>query len=236
MEGLGFINAPWMYIYVGVILLLILGQNYIMMRKAWKHAKNDLGYTDAQIRKGLVNGIIVSIVPTIPVIVVLLALVALLGGPLPWLRLSVIGSVTLESVAATAGIESVGETLTIGGYTVAGWIAACWVMSLGNSSSLVWSTFAIRPISRIFEAAEKFDINLVTSIGAGCLCGIMGYASVNFGLNALSTKGVIFACSFILGTILTLIRKSNPKLKWINDWLMAICMVFGMIVACFLFN
>ena len=34
MEGLGFINAPWMYIYVGVILLLILGQNYIMMRKA----------------------------------------------------------------------------------------------------------------------------------------------------------------------------------------------------------
>ena len=232
MEGLEFINATWMYLYVGLILVLILGQNFIMMRKAWKHAKNDLGYTDPQIRKGLVNGIVVSIVPTIPVIVVLLTLITLLGGPLPWLRLSVIGSATIESIAASTGIESVGETLTLGGYTVAGWIAACWVMNLGNSSSLVWSTLAIKPISKIYGAAEKFDIGLVLSIGAGCLCGIMGYSTVSFGASAMANKGIVFFSSYVLGAILTLIQKKNPKQKWINDWLMAICMIFGMVIAC----
>lgn len=224
-------NQPWMYIFVGVLLLLILGQNFIMMKKAWHHAKHDLGYTDAQIRKGLVNGISISIVPTIPVIVVMLTLIPLLGTPLPWMRLSVIGSATVESLAATQGIEAVGETLTVGGYTIAGWIAACWAMNLGNTSSLVWSTFAIKPICKLYGAAEKFDIKLVLAIGAGCLSGVMGHAVVYFGASSMKDKGVVFFSAFALGAILTLISRKNPKMKWMNDWLMAICMIFGMIVA-----
>ncbi len=224
-------NQPWMYIFVGVLLLLILGQNFIMMKKAWKHAKDDLGYTDAQIRKGLVNGVSVSIVPTLPVIVVMLTLIPLLGTPLPWLRLSVIGSATIESIAATLGVEAVGETLTVGGYTIAGWIAACWVMNLGNTSSLVWSTLAIKPICKIYDAAEKFDIKLVLTIGAGCLCGVMGHSVVNFGISSMKDKGIVFFASFALGAIMTFAAKKNAKLKWMNEWLMAICMIFGMVVA-----
>ena len=224
-------NATWMYLFVGVLLLMILGQNYIMMRKAWKHAKDDLGYTNSQIKNGLVSGITVSIVPTIPVIIVMLALIPMLGTPLPWLRLSVIGSATGESIAANAGVEAVGETLSLGGFTTLGWVAACWVMSLGNSTSLIWSTATIKPICKIYEAAEKFDINLVLAIGGGCLCGVMGYSVVNFGLSSMSDKGIVFGTSFILGAIMTLIPKLTGKCKWMNEWLMAICMIAGMIAA-----
>ena len=73
-------NLPWMYIFVACVLAFILLQNFVMMRKAWKHAREDLHYTNAQIRKGLTNGILVSIVPTIPVVIVLLTLIPLLGG------------------------------------------------------------------------------------------------------------------------------------------------------------
>ena len=224
-------NQPWIFLFAGIIIALILGQNFVMMRKAWRHAKNDLGYTDSQIKKAMFNGISISIVPTIPVIVVMLALIPMLGTPLPWLRLSVIGSATIESIAATLGIESVGEVLQVGGYTIAGWIAACWVMNLGNSSSLVWSTIAIKPICSLYGAAEKFDIKLVLAIGAGCLCGIMGYSVVSMGLSAMSTKGIVYLPSFALGTAMTLLAKKNPKFKWMNEWLMAICMIFGMILA-----
>lgn len=228
-------NLPWMYIFVACVLLFILLQNFIMMRKAWKHAREDLHYTNAQIRKGLTNGILVSIVPTIPVVIVLLTLIPLLGGPLPWLRLSVIGNATIESMAASLGAEAVGETLALGGYTIAGWIAACWVMNLGNSASIVWSILAIRPISKMYSAAKKFDVKLVLAIGCGCLAGVMAFATVGYGASAMATNGVVFFSSFALGALLVFAGKKMPKAKWINDFSMAICMVFGMAVACFVF-
>lgn len=225
-------NAPWMYVFVGIIILLILFQNFIMMRKAWLHAKHDLGLSNAQIKKGLTNGIMVSIIPTIPVIIVMMTLISLLGGPLPWLRLSVIGSAAIESIAASSGVESVGETLAVGGYTIAGWIAACWVMNIGNSVSLVWSSLAIRPISKMYGAAEKVDIRLVLAIGSGCLTGVMAYSTVAYGAGAIATKGVVFFPSFVLGALLVYVGKKLPKQKWIGDSLMAICMIFGMCIAC----
>ena len=224
-------NASWMYIFVAVILIGCLLQTIIMMRKAWKHAQ-ELGLENSQIRKGLTNGIIVSIMPTIPVMIVFLSLVNLLGAPLPWLRLSVIGSATFESLAASLGVTAVGETLTVGGYTINGWIAACWCMSIGGSSALVWSILATKPISKIYGKAEKFNIKLVLAIGTGCLIGNMAYATVAFGLDSISDKGIVFMSSFIMGTILVILNKKFPKQRWINDFLMAICMIGGMIVAC----
>lgn len=223
-------NLPWLYLFVGVILILVLAQSVIMMAKAWKHAR-ELGIADQMIRKGLVNGIIVSIMPTIPVIIVLLSLIPLLGGPLPWLRLSVIGSATFESMAATLGVESVGEVLQVGGYTIAGWIGACWCMALGGSLPLLESILFIKPISMLYGQAEKINMKLVLTIGTGCMCGVLAYSAVNFGLSAMSTKGVVFLSSFALGTILTILNK-KWKLAWLNDFLMAICMLFGMILAC----
>lgn len=224
-------NAPWLYIFVAVILIGCLAQTLLMMKKAWKHLRGK-GFTNAQIMVGLRNGIIVSIVPTIPVIIVFLSLLPLLGAPLPWLRLSVIGSATFESMAASAGVSSVGETLAVGGYTIAGWIAACWVMSIGGSSSIVWSTLAIKPISKLYKSAEKVNLKLVMIIGTGCLMGVMAYATVSFGLGSIKDNGVVFISSFVVGAILVALGKKLPKQKWINDFLMAICMIIGMVVAC----
>ncbi len=224
-------NAPWLYIFVVIILLGCLAQTLIMMKKAWSHAK-ELGLNNAQIRKGLTNGIVVSIIPTLPVIIVFLSLVPLLGAPLPWLRLSVIGSATFESMASSIGVSSVGEELVVGGYTIAGWIAACWCMSIGGSTNIVWSTLMIKPISKLYGAAEKFNIKLILTIGTGCLMGIMAYATVAFGLGSISDKGIVFGSSFILGAVMVALSRKFPEKKWINDFLMAVCMIFGMVVAC----
>lgn len=228
-------NASWMYVFVAVILLGCLAQTIIMMRKAWKHAQ-ELGLENSQIRKGLTNGIIVSIMPTIPVMIVFLSLVSLLGAPLPWLRLSVIGSATFESLAASLGVTSVGEQLVVGGYTIKGWVAAAWCMSIGGSSALLWSIFATKPISKMYgKQTGKFNVKLALVIGTGCLVGNMAYATVAFGLDSIKDKGIVFMSSFLLGTILVAINKKFPNLKWINDFLMAICMVGAMIIACIIF-
>ena len=57
-------------------------------------------------------------------VLVLLSLMPLLGTPLPWLRLSIIGSAYYETYAASTALECVGETLQVNGYSVVGWVAA----------------------------------------------------------------------------------------------------------------
>lgn len=225
-------NQTWMYFFVAAVLIGVILQNVVMMKKAWKHGKEDLKMEDHQLKKGLVNGIIVSIVPTIPVIIVLFTMIPLLGIPLPWLRLSVIGSAMFESLSANAGLQSVGETLTVGGYTIVGWTAACWCMAFGGSSPVVWSLFATKPIERLFSSAEKFNIKLPLTLGAGCMMGVMAYVAVTNGLGDIGGKFKIWFPSFLLGALLVFLFKKFPKMKWLNEWHMTICMLFGMVLAC----
>ena len=105
-------NAVWMYLWVGALLLAVILQCLVFMKKAWKHAL-ELGLRPEQIKKGLTTGITISIMPTLPVLLVLLSLMPLLGVPLPWLRLSIIGSAYYETYAATTALECVGETMKL---------------------------------------------------------------------------------------------------------------------------
>ncbi len=227
-------NAAWMILYVGALLLAVILQCLIFMKKAWKHGL-EIGLNNNQIKKGLTTGISISIMPTLPVLLVLFSLMPLLGTPLPWLRLSIIGSAYYETYAASTALECVGESLQLNGYTANGWVAAAWVMTIGGSACVLWSSLAIKPISMIYEKAEKIDMKLVLTIGSGCLAGVMAYVSVSYGFSAMSTKGVVFCISFAVGAILVILHNKMPKAKWMTDYLMTISMLIAMAAACFIF-
>lgn len=227
-------NSPIFFIWVGVLLLLVIAQCSVWMKKAWTRGKA-LGLEGRQMMKAVRTGILISILPTIPVLIVFLSLAQLLGIPLPWLRLSIIGSASYESYAATTALQCVGEEMTVNGFTQLGWIAAAWVMTVGGSISVLWSILAIRPISLAYAKAEAVDVGLVMAIGSGCLLGIMGYVSVTNGWGAMSTKGVVFTISFACGALLKLIQSKCKGAKWLSDYLMAISMLVAMVAACIIF-
>lgn len=227
-------NTTWMFVWVGLLLLAVILQCIVFMRRAWKHAL-ELGLKPTQIKKGLTTGISISIMPTLPVLLVLLSLMPLLGIPLPWLRLSIIGSAYYETYAASTALQCVGESLELNGYSVNGWIAAAWVMTVGGSACVLWSSLAIKPISMIYEKAEKVDMRLVLAIGSGCLAGVMAYVSVSYGFSAMPTKGVVFLISFAVGALLVYLYNKKPNLKWLSDYLMTISMLIAMVAACIIF-
>lgn len=227
-------NTTWMFVWVGLLLLAVILQCIVFMRSAWKHAL-ELGLKPTQIKKGLTTGISISIMPTLPVLLVLLSLMPLLGIPLPWLRLSIIGSAYYETYAASTALQCVGESLELNGYSVNGWIAAAWVMTVGGSACVLWSSLAIKPISMIYEKAEKVDMRLVLAIGSGCLAGVMAYVSVSYGFSAMPTKGGVFLISFAVGALLVYLYNKKPNLKWLSDYLMTISMLIAMVAACIIF-
>ena len=228
-------NSPWMFIWVLVLLLLVMAQSLMFMRKAWSHGK-DIGMTSKELSNGLRTGITVSILPTLPVLLVFVSLMQLLGTPLTWLRLSIIGSAHYEAYAASLAVEAMGEQLVLNGYSISGWTAAAWVMTIGGSVYVIGAILTIKPVSKLYNKAQQIDLGLVAALGTGCLIGIMGFVSVAYGLGAMDTKGIVFLISFAVGAVVVFIHHKCPKNKWLMDFCMSISMVIAMTAACFIFK
>ena len=228
-------NDVWLYVAVFAIIVFVVIQSLIFMRKAWNRALG-LGIAEHDLKNTLLSGITISIMPTLPVLIVFLALTPLLGSPLPWLRLSVIGSAHYESYAAGVGVQSIGEELLPEAVSMEGWIIAAWVMTVGGSACVLWSSLAIKPISIMYaKLEEKMDKRFVNAIGAGALGGIMAFVTVSFGLSDISGKGIVFCISFLTGAFLVFIRGKFKNAKWLGEFLMTISMIAAMAAACFIF-
>ena len=105
-------NSTTLYIAVIVGLLLIFLLCAVMLKMAWGRCI-ELGISREKVKDVIKSSVIFSIVPSLSIVIGLFSLAAVLGVPWPWFRLSVVGSVSYELMAADmvatgAGYESIG--------------------------------------------------------------------------------------------------------------------------------
>ena len=226
-------NQGWLYVVVAVILISVLIQTLIFMKKAYARSK-ELGVDPKMARKGITIGFGVSIMPTVAVLIVLLTLIPLLGGALAWFRLSVIGSATFETMASQWAIQGMGEELVVGGYSIPAWIAAVWVCTIAGVTNIIWAILAFKPCDLAFnKMTDKVNMKWVSILGVCSIMGIMGYLSVSETQTA--SKRNIFLVSFVCSALISLLIKKMPKLAKLKDWNLSISMVVGMVVACLVY-
>ncbi|MBR3879340.1 MAG: DUF5058 family protein, partial [Clostridia bacterium] len=101
------VNSPILYVIVGAIIAIVLAQSAFFLVRACKRAK-ELGISKQTIKKTITSSAVFTIAPAVAVLIGVVALSKSLGVALPWLRLSVIGSITYETVAAGNALESAG--------------------------------------------------------------------------------------------------------------------------------
>ena len=130
------VNSPVLFIIFGIIIAAVLGQSVFFLVRAMKRAK-ELGIETGTVKKTISSSAIFTIAPAIAVLVGVIALSKSLGIALPWFRLSVIGSITYETVAASNALTAFGigaeETIT----DPSVYVTVLWVMTLGILPSLI---------------------------------------------------------------------------------------------------
>ena len=92
-------NAAVLYVIAAVVILYVLAQSIFFLVRAVKQSKK-IGMDKGVIRRTARRAAIFSIAPAISIFIGVAALAPKLGIPLPWLRLSVIGSLVYETSAA----------------------------------------------------------------------------------------------------------------------------------------
>ena len=104
------INHPILFIIAGLLVAVVLGQSIFFLVKALRRSKQ-LGMDQKKIRKTIRTAAIFTIAPAVAIVISVMTLSQTLGLPLPWLRLSVVGSMSYEMVAANNALSAMGQTL-----------------------------------------------------------------------------------------------------------------------------
>ena len=107
------VNHPILFVLAGLLVAVVLGQSVYFLLKAWKRSK-ELGMDQTKIKKTVKTAAIFTIAPAVAIVISVMTLSQTLGLPLPWLRLSVVGSMSYETIAASNALEAMGQSLGSG--------------------------------------------------------------------------------------------------------------------------
>ena len=123
------VNHPLLFLMAGILVAVVLAQSVFFLVKALRRSKA-LGMDQKKIRKTMISAAIFTVAPAVAIVISIMVLSKTLGLPLPWLRLSVVGSMSYETVAATNALNAMGQALGSGDLTAQQFVNVLIVMTI----------------------------------------------------------------------------------------------------------
>ncbi len=248
------VNHPILFVLVGIIIAAVLGQSVYFLIKAVRRAKAK-GMDMQKIKKTIISASIFTIAPAVSIVIAVLTLSSSLGIALPWLRLSVVGSLSYEAIAAANSASGLGTTLAelAGNMTAQQYVTITLVMTLSIMVGIWLVPVLAKKLQRGLVSFEKKDKKwsdiLQNSLFIGMISAFVGFVFCDIsrlwrseggvftnskGESFTSTSGLVPVFVMVVSALLMclcglLVKKT--KWKWINDYALPICMVLGMAVA-----
>lgn len=105
-----YVNHPILFVIAGLLVAVVLGQSVYFLIKALRRSKA-LGMDQQKIKKTMISAGIFTLAPAVAIVISVITLSKKLGLPLPWLRLSVVGSMSYETVAANNALSAMEQSL-----------------------------------------------------------------------------------------------------------------------------
>ena len=235
-------NSPLLFVIFGVIILAVLGQSVFFLVRALRRSKQ-LGMDQKKIKKTMISSAIFTIAPAVSILIGLVALSYTLGLPLPWLRLSVIGSLSYETIAANNVLSTIGEAIgslkfteltaqqfvTIFLVMTISIMVGIWLVCIGCKKVLGGSL-------KMEHKDKKWTDTFVNAMFIGMISAFLGFVFCDFrvifeGLTYGLVPVLVMLSSAITMAICGLLVKKFKKITWLADYALPISMIVGMIVA-----
>ena len=174
------VNHPILFVLVGIIIAAVLGQSIFFLLKAAKRAK-EIGMDMTKIKKTIVTAAIFTIAPAVAIVITVISLSQSLGIALPWLRLSVVGSLSYEAIAASNAASGMGTTLAAlaGNMTASQYVTIAIVMSI----SIMLGIWLVPVVCKKYQSGlmsfenkdKKWSDILQNSLFIGMISAFVGF-------------------------------------------------------------
>lgn len=214
---------------IGVILIsYVLFESVVIYRKTYKRGL-ELGMTKTQLNETTRSSAIFSIVPSLPILIGLVTMIPLFGNVvIPWIRLSVIGSVSYETYAASqikqaAGVASLTENLQV-------YSTAIWTMTLSILSGMIILIFFYKQYTNKLEAIKIKNPRWSELLIAALFMGLVG----TIGAQQITMGGYNALALFISIAIMAVLALISRKFKWMEEFALPVSMLGTLIALYFI--
>ena len=239
-----YVNHPILFILAGLLVLAVLAQSVYFLLKAMKRSR-EIGMDQAKIRKTIKTAAVFTIAPAVSIVISVITLSKSLGVPLPWLRLSVVGSLSYEAIAAANAVSAMGLELgKISSLTAQQFVNISLVMTISILVGIWLVPLIGKKLLGGMTTLENRDAKWANifqnAMFIGMISAFLGYVFSDFsrlwapveGYSAAS--GLIPVCvmavsALVMVTLGLLMKK--PKLSWLGDYALPISLVLGMAAA-----
>ncbi|MCI8638083.1 MAG: DUF5058 family protein [Coprococcus sp.] len=227
MDAMKIANSIPMWIACGIAVALVIVQAVVFAKNAYSAGKK-VGLTDKQMKGAIKSSAITSIGPSIVILSGMLSLLITVGGPMAWMRLSLIGSVMFESIAAGFGTSAVGVTLGADKLTPLALDMAVWTMILGSIGWVIFATFSANRMDKVQTKLTGGDPAKLTAISGAAIIGAFSSMSASHLVRMNKNSIACVLGAVIMGILVTVSDKMN--IKWLREWNLTISILAAMII------
>ena len=234
------VNHPILYILVAILVAVVLGQSVYFLVKALRRSKQ-IGMDQSKIKKTIQTAAVFTIAPAVSIVISVITLSKSLGLPLPWLRLSVVGSLSYEAIAASNAVSAMGLTLgKIESLTAQQFVNITLVMTISILLG-IWLVPAIGKkllsgMSSLDNRDKKWAEVFQNAMFIGMIAAFLGFVFCDFSRlwipgDYSPTSGLIPVCVLVVAALVMVIcglLMKKPKFAWLGDYALPISLILGM--------
>ena len=224
-------NSGLLFVMCGIVVLFVLVQSVIYLRKAWKRGR-EINMSDEDMKKVITSSAIFSIIPSLPIVIMLMMLMPVLGKFIPWLRLSVIGSATYEYMAADFTVKALGLTgLTDPNLGTTGFVTIVWAMTLGILVGPLIIILFFKSYDKKLKNLNKKKSSFMPYFVNAMFFGMLAVFIAPIAMNTENfTSLFVFLFAGCVALIFNKVSK-NPRFKILKDFSFPLSMLSGMLFA-----
>ena len=233
------VNHPLLFLLSGILVTAVLVQSVWFLCKALRRAKT-IGMDGAKIKKLIISAATFTIAPAVAIVISVMTLSKDLGVGLPWMRLSVVGSLSYETIAASNAVNAMGGTFGSGpGLTASQFITVTLVMTISIMVGIWLVPLVAKKMQKGMITMEKRDKKwseiFTNAMFIGMISAFVGYVFCNVStvLNA-DFSGIIPVLVMLVSAVVMLaagLLSKKTGWRWINEYALPISLLAGMAAA-----
>lgn len=232
-------NHPLLFVLSGVLVAAVLVQSVWFLVKALRRAKA-IGMDGAKIKKLMISAATFTVAPAVAIVISVMTLSKDLGVALPWMRLSVVGSLSYETIAASNAVNAMGGSFGSGvALTASQFITVVLVMTISIMVGIWLVPVVAKKMQKGMITMEKRDKKwseiFTAAMFIGMISAFVGYVFCNVStVLSADFSGIIPVLVMAVSAVVMLaagLLSKKTGWRFINEYALPISLLAGMAAA-----
>lgn len=219
-------NGMGMWIAALIMVSVVVIQAVMFTRLASKEAKN-VNFSGKNVMKSFKSGMITALGPSIAQFVALISLIVVIGSPMAWMNLSIIGSASTDLTVATISAESMGSGLGMKNFSLEALAVVLFCLALNGC---VWQAFIVITTPKMNLIQHKLgggDITWMKLITAAANIAVFSNMASSQAVRGSKYLGAVLGGFFVM----LLVNQLAKRHKSLVEYKLAISIILGLIIA-----